>query len=262
MAVIYVGQQAWEQMGPPPAAPKAKPSSRARSKALRGARTARGTRKATARKATARKASTAKAAKARKATARKASVRNTSARKTSTKRVRGGALRPAAVTSTGPSTCARPLLSAARGRMEADDAVAKTAAEGFAPGSVIFLDIERMERVPEAMREYYRAWTARVLEDGRYRPGYYAHKHNAERIYADVKAEYRAAGRKGEPPFWIASGRGFSPDKAPHEVGHAFAAVWQGVLDKFETRNGVRLPIDVNVAAVPSPSSHLYASAE
>jgi hypothetical protein len=51
------------------------------------------------------------------------------------------------------------------------------------------------------------------------------------------------------------SGRGFSADKAPREVGHWFASVWQGVLDKVESHGGVRIPIDVNVAAVPSPSA-------
>jgi hypothetical protein len=34
------------------------------------------------------------------------------------------------------------------------------------------------------------------------------------------------------------------------------------VLDVVEEWNGVKLPIDINVAAVPSPSSHEYATAE
>jgi hypothetical protein len=64
------------------------------------------------------------------------------------------------------------------------------------------------------------------------------------------------AGIANDPPFWIASERGFSIDKLPTDVGHAFAQVWQGVLDVVETHNGVRLPIDVNVAQLPSPSEH------
>jgi hypothetical protein len=64
-----------------------------------------------------------------------------------------------------------------------------------------------------------------------------------------------SAGLRESPPFWVASGRGFSEDKEPHEVGHSFANVWQGVLDVVQTHNGVRLPIDVNVANVPSPST-------
>ncbi|HCU12622.1 MAG TPA: hypothetical protein DGB72_10910 [Gemmatimonadetes bacterium] len=152
------------------------------------------------------------------------------------------------------SSCSTQFVNAARGTADANDAIAKTAAEGFANGTVIFLDIERMESVPRAMRDYYEAWTKRVVEDGRFRPAYYAHSFNADLIYGDVKQVLAAAGVSGDPPFWIASERGFSIDKAPTEVGHAFAQVWQGLLDVVETHNGVRLPIDVNVAQLPSPS--------
>ena len=152
------------------------------------------------------------------------------------------------------SSCSTQFVNAARGTADANDAIAKTAAEGFANGTVIFLDIERMESVPKAMRDYYEAWTKRVVDDGRFRPAYYAHSFNADLIYGDVKQVLAAAGVSGDPPFWIASERGFSTDKAPTEVGHAFAQVWQGLLDVVETHNGVRLPIDVNVAQMPSPS--------
>jgi hypothetical protein len=152
------------------------------------------------------------------------------------------------------ASCSTQFVSAAGGTADANDAIAKTAAEGFARGTVIFLDIERMEAVPTAMRDYYRAWTQRVLEDGRFRPAYYAHSFNANLIYRDVKQVLAGAGVSAEPPFWIASERGFSIDKAPEEVGHAFAQVWQGLLDVVETHNGVRLPIDVNVGRLPSPS--------
>ena len=152
------------------------------------------------------------------------------------------------------ASCSTQFVSAVRGTADANDAIAKTAAEGFARGTVIFLDIERMESVPTAMRDYYRAWTQRVLEDGRFRPAYYAHSFNANLIYRDVKQVLASVGVSADPPFWIASERGFSIDKAPEEVGHAFAQVWQGLLDVVETHNGVRLPIDVNVGRLPSPS--------
>jgi hypothetical protein len=152
------------------------------------------------------------------------------------------------------SSCSTQLVSASRGTADANDAIAKTAGEGFAEGTVIFLDIERMESVPQAMRDYYRAWTRRVIEDGRFRPAYYAHSFNANLVYSDVKQVLSGAGISTDPPFWISGGGGFSKDKAPAEVGHAFAQVWQGILDVVETHNGVRLPIDVNVAQLPSPS--------
>lgn len=155
------------------------------------------------------------------------------------------------------SSCDTQLVSGAQGRKEADDAINQTLAEGFPPGTVIFLDIERMEKVPGRMQDYYRAWTARVLEDGRFRPGYYTHSHNAKLIFSDVSEVFRAAGSKEEPRFWVAGGKGFSEEKRPQDVGHAFANVWQGLLDVVQTHNGIRLPIDVNISHVPSPSSNL-----
>lgn len=155
------------------------------------------------------------------------------------------------------STCSTHYVSADRGLAEGDDAIARTEAEGFPHGTVIFLDIEHMADVPEAMREYYTAWTARVIQDGRYRPGFYAHTANASLIYNDVRAVYDSLGITDEPSFWVAGNTAeFAPGKAPTDVGHAFAAVWQGVLDRMEERNGHRFPIDVNVSAFRSPSSN------
>ena len=157
--------------------------------------------------------------------------------------------------------CNAQLVGATRGRMEAVDAIRRTEAEGFPVGSVIFLDIEYMRSTPQRMRDYYRAWTAAVLADGRYRPGFYAHTRNAETIYKDVIAVYAQAGRLEQPPFWIAGGDDFTTDKAPHDVGHAFADVWQGMLDVVQKWNGHSLPIDVIVSEVPDPS-HRYVAVE
>jgi Domain of unknown function (DUF1906) len=160
----------------------------------------------------------------------------------------------------GIDACKRNLVSALRGTLEADDAIAKAAAEGFPRGTVIFLDIERMDMTPPSMRDYYRQWVARVIADGRYTPGIYAHAYNADLIYRDVKAVYGGAARTDEPPFWVAGGRGFSPGRAPQDVGHTFAAVWQGVLDVVQEWSGHKVLIDVNVAQTPSPSLHFLTS--
>lgn len=156
------------------------------------------------------------------------------------------------------SSCSAHFVSGGRGRAEADDAIARTESEGFPRGTVIFLDVEHMNVVPQAMRDYYKEWTARVLADGRYRPGFYAHTANAALIYEDVKSVYDSLNVGREPPFWVAGNTAeFAPGKAPTDVGHAFAAVWQGVLDRVEERNGHRMPIDVSVAATASPSTAL-----
>jgi hypothetical protein len=158
------------------------------------------------------------------------------------------------------SSCSTHLVSGARGLKDANDAIQRAEKEGFPRGTVVFLDIERMEKVPAAMRDYYKAWTARILADGTYRPGYYVHNHNAKLIYRDVASIFVNAGKMDQPPFWVAGGDDFSEDKEPVDVGHSFASVWQGVLDVVQTHNGVKLPIDVNVAAVSSPSE--FASVE
>ena len=153
--------------------------------------------------------------------------------------------------------CSAAHMSADRGRGDADDAIQRTRREGFPSGTVVFLDIERMERIPSVMRDYYLAWTRRVLEDGRYLPGYYVHTHNAQAVYGDVAALFKTMNAKTEPRFWVA-GNGderFGPHREPTDVGHEFASMWQGIIDRFETRSGVRLPIDVSVASLPSPSA-------
>jgi hypothetical protein len=156
--------------------------------------------------------------------------------------------------------CNAQLVNATRGRIEAADAIRRSASDGFPRGTVIFLDIEYMRATPSRMRDYYKAWTRAVLADGRYRPGFYAHTRNAASVYQDVKSVYDSLGVPGEPPFWVAGNSAeFAPGKAPTDVGHAFAAVWQGILDRVEERNGHKFPIDVNVAATSSPSTALLA---
>ena len=150
--------------------------------------------------------------------------------------------------------CATDFISADEGTREADDAVAKSKAEGFPKGSIIFLDIERMETIPAAMRDYYKAWVSRMLATGEYTPGIYTHQHNAQQVFDDVSAVFRAAGRTEMPRFWIAGGKGFDEGRAPQDVGYAFAGVWQGVIDVARSVATIKLPVDVNVAKWASPS--------
>lgn len=152
------------------------------------------------------------------------------------------------------ATCSADFVSGSRGEREGRDAIMRAAREGFPKGTTVFLDIERMDVMPRAMRDYYKLWVRTVLADGTYRPGIYVHTFNANTVYADVKAEYQAAGLTTDPPFWVAKSRGFDLTKLPSEVGHAFAAVWQGVLDVEQTWNGHKIPIDVNVSSSRSPS--------
>jgi hypothetical protein len=152
------------------------------------------------------------------------------------------------------TTCNADLLGAVRGAADGTDAIAVALHEGFAPQSIVFLDVERMEVMPDAMRDYYRTWARTLLADGRYRPGVYVHAHNAQVVYDDFKAEFAAANVNEEPRMWVASGRGFDEGKAPQDVGFAFAGVWQGMLDVARAVADIKLPVDVNVSAWTSPS--------
>lgn len=150
--------------------------------------------------------------------------------------------------------CSTDLISAEEGELNAEGATRAAEAEGFAPGAIVFLDIERMQNIPPQMRDYYKAWTARMLELGKYKPGVYTHQFNAPQIFSDVKAVFTAAGDTTTPRFWIAGGKGFDTGRAPQDVGYAFAGVWQGVLDVARSVADIKLPIDVNVASWLSPS--------
>ena len=153
------------------------------------------------------------------------------------------------------ATCNADFVTGARGMRDGVDAALATAREGFPRGTTIFLDLERMDVLHQAMRDYYSAWVRAVLDDGRYVPGIYVHTYNANTVYNDVKSVYTSVGLETEPPFWVAKAHGFDTTKHPRETGHTFAAVWQGVLDVTQTWNGHKIPIDVNVAVLPSPSS-------
>ncbi len=152
------------------------------------------------------------------------------------------------------TTCNAALISADRGAADGRDAINVALREGFPSRSTIFLDVERMEKLPASMRVYYRTWARTLLKDGRYLPGVYVHAHNAQDVYDDFKLEFAAASVADEPRMWIATGRGFDEGKAPQDVGFAFAGVWQGMIDVARSVAAIKLPVDVNVSAWRSPS--------
>jgi hypothetical protein len=155
----------------------------------------------------------------------------------------------------GAVTCSRTLLTTEQGTTDAIDAVTKTAAEAFPLGTVIYLDIEHMDAIPASMEAYYRAWVQQILADGRFRPGIYVHKANAQSIYDGVRRAYADAGASGSAAFWVTSSVGFSVDKQPQEVGFPWASAWQGIYEVTQTWNGASVNIDVDVASTRSPSS-------
>lgn len=151
-----------------------------------------------------------------------------------------------------PRPCQSALLTASQGAAEAGDAIAKLQAEGFPEGSVVFLNVETVKAVSPALADYYRAWMRGILHDGRYKPGVYAAKSNADALHAITIAD---GGAPYSPPFWVSSSGGFSMSSAPRDVGLGYAQLWQGIYNVAQSYGGVTLTVDVNVASKVSPST-------
>lgn len=149
--------------------------------------------------------------------------------------------------------CSRTLLTPEQGRTDARDAIARARAEGFPAGTVVFLDVERMEAVPPEMHAYVGAWVAEITADGSYRPGIYAHRRNAP----DLRAAALEAvdGSSAGLAFWIAGGGTFSLRTPPSGAGLPYATIWQGSFDVERSWGGRSLRIDENVATRASPSA-------
>jgi hypothetical protein len=126
---------------------------------------------------------------------------------------------------------------------------------GLPAGTTIFLDLERMDVLHQPMRDYYSAWVRAVLDDGRYVPGIYVHTYNANTVYSDVKAVYTSVGPQGRAAVLGREVEGFDTNKHPTEAGHTFASCGRECSTSRRTWNGHKIPIDVNVASLPSPSA-------
>lgn len=149
--------------------------------------------------------------------------------------------------------CVSANLTAEQGSAHAREAEAATAADGFPDGTIIFLDVERVERVTPELADYVRSWIRSLLELRRFLPGLYAHALNVPDLYVILEEEYARHGRTGRPPLWVAQQDGFDIVRGPAESGWP-ASVWQGRFDTPETWNDVTLNIDVNVADSADPS--------
>lgn len=150
--------------------------------------------------------------------------------------------------------CTTANLTAENGTAHAVAAEEAAAADNFPEGTVIFLNVERVEEVSPALATYVRGWFATLLDRGRYTPGLYAHDLNAAELYAILSEEFAQRGRVERPPLWVARQAGFGPARSPAESGYAMASIWQGEFDTRETWVGLTLNIDVNVADSADPS--------
>ncbi len=130
------------------------------------------------------------------------------------------------------------------------------AAEGFAPGSAIFLDVERVDTVSADLASYVRSWVATLLDGGRFVPALYLHARNLAALGPILESELTRHGFAATPRVWLAGGSGpFDVHAAPAEAGVAGISIWQGAGNVRESWGGVTLSIDVDVADAASPSA-------
>jgi hypothetical protein len=94
-----------------------------------------------------------------------------------------------------------------------------------------------------------------VLADGRFRPGVYVHRDNAESIHSGIERAYSDMNASGSAVYWVTSPTGFSLDASPSDVGFPWASVWQGIYEVSQTWNGATINIDIDIATTSSPSS-------
>ncbi|HEY4216411.1 MAG TPA: glycoside hydrolase domain-containing protein [Gemmatimonadaceae bacterium] len=160
---------------------------------------------------------------------------------------------PAANAPTTPIICSSTLLSTTQGATEAADAIAKMRADGFPPGSAVFLDVEQVTTITPALLDYVRAWIGSVSRNGRYRPGVYATKPNIQDLVSVATAVATATKKSATLPVWVSSGGSFALDSLPAASGFDFATIWQGTFSVSETWNHVTLTIDANVATKKTP---------
>jgi hypothetical protein len=139
--------------------------------------------------------------------------------------------------------------SANQGSLDGKDAVQRTKTEGFAAGSVIFLDVEFGDALGQAMLDYVMAWFQAIVQDGTYRPGVYCHIHNFPSVQAITNVLGTAV------TFWICGGSGFSMASSPSGCGFVDAVAWQGWLDSRDPSQTVEFLIDVNLATSTNPSA-------
>lgn len=150
--------------------------------------------------------------------------------------------------------CTRSNLTTRQGANDAMEAMLEASSHGFPSGTVIYLDVERVEFVSAELARYVRAWVGAMLDEGRYLPGLYAHARNVPELHPLVVGEYGRRGRGRDVPLWVATSQGFDIARIPAESGFDAADVWQGAFNRNETWGGVTLRVDVNVARTPSPS--------
>jgi hypothetical protein len=131
----------------------------------------------------------------------------------------------------------------ATGVADAQDALAKTASEGFPPQTIVYLDVEPMDHIPQAQIEYINGWLSPFC-DARFLPGIYCHVRNANQLKGAIR-DFPSE----QVAFWVSGGGHFvAGTSRPANSGISFARIWQGAFNQTRSFGGVSIEIDENVA--------------
>lgn len=150
--------------------------------------------------------------------------------------------------------CSSGVLSAPFGAQHGLDAIAQASAEGFPRDTSIYLDVEYVDRVSAALRDYIQAWMETVRK-GPFAAAMYCHASNAKTLREIAMKDWPAG--TAAPRFWVAGGRRpFDRERSlPADSGVPFATMWQGVLNIKETHGGRTILIDVNSSTLADPAA-------
>src|SRR5579884_1011438 len=102
-----------------------------------------------------------------------------------------------------------PNLTRQRGMTDAAEALSQCQTDGFADGTIVFLDVEPVTPAPQVLIDYYKGWIRGILDSKGtaspyLSPGTYCHAKNANDLYNAAQQEYADAGLpSGAPAFWI-----------------------------------------------------------
>ncbi len=147
--------------------------------------------------------------------------------------------------SQGPCSSVPP--DRATGVTDAQDALRKTASEGFAPQTIVYLDVEPMDHVPPAQLDYLQGWLSQ-FSGAQFLPGIYCHRKNANDLRQAANTEFPA----DQIAFWISRSGALVPGVSrPADSGIAYARIWQGTFNQTRSFGGFEIQIDENVADQP-----------
>jgi hypothetical protein len=148
------------------------------------------------------------------------------------------------------------VVTAAQGAIDGVDAAAKMTAEGFAPGSFVYLDLEDGPPFEPPRTGYVQAWAAAVTSAG-FGAGIYCSHVFAGRVAAALPGARIWAYKVATTAAHDYPGTNF-PDLGPAGSGYAGAYMWQSEQNAVigvQPPAGATLQVDLSSALGPDPSA-------